>query len=138
MHDDGWARTVVLQRIENGAVAVAILSAVIAAGLPWWVLAAAFVLFDLSAIGYVRSPRTGAVGYNLVHNYTAPALLAAGYAAGHLVGTPPDWLALLAASWGFHVAIDRALGFGLKLSSFSRTHLSRTEVGAPTPAQARP
>ncbi|HLR28057.1 MAG TPA: DUF4260 family protein [Ruania sp.] len=125
VNDGGWFRTVLLQRIENGAVAVAIVSAVIVAGLPWWVLAATFVLFDLSAIGYLHSPRSGAVSYNLVHNYTPPALLAAGYALGHLVGTPPDWIVLLAASWGFHVAIDRALGFGLKLTVFSRTHLSK-------------
>lgn len=116
---------ILLQRVENGAVAVAIVVAVVGAGLPWWVLLAAFLLFDLSALGYLRNARVGAIAYNLVHHYTAPALLAACYAVLRAGGTDADWLALLAASWGFHVAVDRALGYGLKLTSFSETHLGR-------------
>src|SRR5690606_42154075 len=41
----------------------------------WWVVPAAFLVFDLSVLGYARSPATGATSYNLVHNYAAPALL---------------------------------------------------------------
>ena len=61
-------RSVLIQRIENGAIAAAILTAVIVVGLPWWWLAVTFLVFDLSALGYLRSAEVGAVGYNLVHN----------------------------------------------------------------------
>lgn len=118
-------QSVIIQRLENGAIAAAILAAVIVGGLPWWVLFAAFLLFDLSAVGYLRSKRVGAICYNLVHNYTPPAVLFAGYAVLRGSGVDLDWLALVAASWGFHVAIDRALGYGLKLAHFQDTHLGR-------------
>ncbi len=117
--------TVAVQRIENGLVAVAIVTVVVISGLPWWVLLAAFLLFDLSALGYLRSARAGALGYNLVHNYVAPAVLTISYAILSANGVRLDWLLLLAASWGFHVAVDRALGYGLKLASFRQTHLGR-------------
>ncbi|MGF3057102.1 DUF4260 family protein [Microbacterium sp. YY-01] len=116
---------VVLQRIENGVIAIAILAAVIVAGLPWWVLFAAFLLFDLSALGYVRNARVGAFWYNIVHNYAAPAAIMGAYVIALAAGIDVRWIALLAACWGFHVAVDRALGYGLKAASFSETHLGR-------------
>lgn len=118
-------RSVLIQRIENGAIAAAILTAVIVVGLPWWWLAVTFLVFDLSALGYLRSAEVGAVGYNLVHNYTAPAILFGSSMVLHAGGVGADWLLVLAASWGFHVAVDRALGYGLKLQGFSHTHLGR-------------
>jgi len=34
------------------------------------------------------------------------------------------WLAFVALAWGFHVAVDRALGYGLKFGDdFQHTHL---------------
>jgi len=114
-----------IQRVENAAIAAAIVVAVIASGLPWWWLLAAFLLFDLSAIGYAAGPRVGARMYNAVHNYTAPAVILAAYAGLILAGWNLPWLAVVAASWGFHVAVDRALGYGLKLQDFSHTHLGR-------------
>lgn len=118
-------RTILIQRFENALIAVAILVTVIVSGLPWWVLPAAFLAFDLSALGYLAGPRPGAVAYNLVHNYSAPALLAGGFAVLGFAQVEAAWLALLAASRGFHVAVDRALGYGLKLSGFADTHLGR-------------
>lgn len=118
-----------IQRIENGCVALAILAAVILSGLPWWVLIAAFLLFDLSALGYLRGSRPGAIGYNAVHNYSAPAILIIGYLILRARGIEAEWLVLLAASWGFHVAVDRALGYGLKMDSFQATHLGRIGRG---------
>lgn len=112
-----------IQRIENAAIAAAIVLGVVVLGLPWWALLAAFLLFDLSALGYLAGPRAGAVSYNAVHNYTGPALAAAGYLAARLAGAELWWLGLAAACWGFHVAVDRALGYGLKLASFTETHL---------------
>lgn len=114
-----------IQRLENGAIAIAITIAVIAAGQPWWWLAVAFLLFDLSALGYAGNPRFGALLYNAVHNYTAPAVLMVVYACFILGGQNLRWLALIAACWAFHVAVDRALGYGLKLHDFTHTHLGR-------------
>ncbi|GAB2600665.1 DUF4260 family protein [Pseudactinotalea suaedae] len=117
--------TTLIQRIENGALAVAILVAAIALEQPWWLLLAAFLLFDLSALGYLRSPRAGALTYNVVHNYTGPALVISLYLVLLLLDHQVTWLALLAGCWAFHVAVDRALGYGLKLDEFTHTHLGR-------------
>ena len=111
------------QRVENAALAVGVLVAMIVLDHPWWVLLVAFLLFDLSALGYLISQRLGAGLYNVVHNYTGPAavlMLWAGLQLGHVHA---DWLVLLAACWAFHVAVDRALGYGLKLGAFRHTHL---------------
>lgn len=126
-----------VQRVENAAIAVAIIFIVIATAQPWWLLLAAFLLFDLSALGYLRGPRLGAILYNAVHNYTAPAILLAIYGMMLLAGHHVAWLALVAACWAFHVAVDRALGYGLKLDAFTHTHLGR--IGrrtAPAPPSA--
>lgn len=117
--------TTTIQRIENAAIALAILLALIAFGQPWWLLLAAFLVFDLSAVGYLRSARAGAVTYNVVHNYTGPAVVLSLYLSLLIVDLQVIWLALLAACWAFHVAIDRALGYGLKLEDFAHTHLGR-------------
>jgi hypothetical protein len=79
---------------------------------------ALFLLPDLSMLGYLRSKRIGAIGYNLAHTYSAPALLAAGqwFLSGQL---SPLWLI-----WAAHIAFDRMLGYGLKESAgFGFTHL---------------
>jgi hypothetical protein len=119
-HGDG----IIVQRIENAAIALAILLVVIARGEPWWLLLAAFLVFDLSALGYLAGPRAGAVAYNAVHNYAGPALAATAWGITLLAtGDDAAWLVLLAACWAFHVAVDRALGYGLKGRDFEHTHL---------------
>ncbi|WP_022871840.1 DUF4260 family protein [Nesterenkonia alba] len=119
----GERQAFIWQRIENTALAVGILLVVIALGELWWVLFAAFLAFDLSALGYLLGQRAGAFCYNLVHNYTAPAMLLTIWAGLRLVEIEAGWLALVAACWAFHVAVDRALGYGLKLGPFRHTHL---------------
>lgn len=121
----------VTQRVEAGAIAVlAVVTVVVLYPGWWWVILAAFLAFDLSMLGYVRSTAAGATTYNLVHNYAFPAL--AGVAA--LILEPASSAAstaagVLACAWAFHVGFDRALGFGLKLpDSFRSTHLG--EIGA--------
>lgn len=115
-----------VQRGEAAAVAVFALAAVVAL-YPgwWWVLFAAFLAFDLSMVGYVRSTAVGATTYNAVHNYGFPAL--AGLVALALDEVSPaasTVAGVLACAWAFHVGVDRALGYGLKLSdSFRHTHL---------------
>lgn len=123
MRSEDDARASAIQRIENAAVAVAILVAVIVAGGPWWLLFALFLVFDLSAVGYLRSPRLGALTYNLVHSYVGPALIAVAYLVLAATGIPLPWLLITAACWAFHVAVDRAIGYGLKLQDASHTHL---------------
>ncbi|MGO1193672.1 MAG: DUF4260 family protein [Nesterenkonia sp.] len=131
-----YGRPVAWQRGENAVIAVGVVVTVIALEQPWWVLPAAFLAFDLSALGYVVNQRAGAFCYNLVHNYTAPALLVTAWAVLQLGGTEASWLVLLACCWGFHVAVDRALGYGLKLGSFQHTHLGPIGRSRPLPGQA--
>ena len=115
-----------VQRIENGLLAVLVLvMAVVIYPEWWWVTLAAFLLFDLSALGYVRSAAMGAALYNSVHNYAWPAVVAA---VGLLVQGSAPVLAtvcgLTALAGAFHVAVDRALGYGLKRpDAFTHTHL---------------
>jgi hypothetical protein len=76
---------------------------------------------DVSMIGYLAGPRTGAVTYNLGHNLVV-ALIA--LAVGWFAAIAP--LALAGAILLAHVGMDRTLGYGLKLpSGFQDTHLGR-------------
>ena len=83
-------------------------------------LALLLLLPDLFMVGYLKDKRIGALIYNLGHTYTVPlVMLIAGYARDHraclLVGT----------IWAAHIAMDRALGYGLKKKAgFKHTHLS--------------
>jgi len=111
------------QRVEAGAVALlAVVAVVVLYPAWWWVVLAAFLVFDLSMLGYVRSAAAGATSYNLVHNYAFPALL--GLAALVSSGGASTAAGVLACAWAFHVGVDRALGYGLKLpDAFRHTHL---------------
>lgn len=118
----------IIQRIEAGFVAVlATIAAVVLYPDWWWVILAAFVVFDLSMLGYMRSSAAGAVSYNLVHNYALPAI--AGLIAVVTQASVPVMstvAGVLACAWAFHVGVDRMLGYGLKLpDSFRDTHLGR-------------
>lgn len=113
-----------VQRVENGLVAVAILVAFVVTGAGWWWPLAAFLAFDLSMLGYLAGPRVGAAAYNAVHSYVGPAALAILGLVLLAVGVEPFWPFLVAGVWAFHVAADRALGYGLKLvAGFEHTHL---------------
>ncbi len=87
--------------------------------LTWF--AAAFLVPDLSMVGYLVNRQVGAVCYNAVHTYLVPlAFLALVVLTGHqnLLWMPLVWIA--------HIGFDRALGYGLKYGdSFSSTHLGR-------------
>lgn len=107
------------QRVESAAIAITVLVGMVVMGFGWWWLLALFLVFDLSALGFLANPKVGATLYNATHNYAAPALLVLIYFATDL-----RWVALVAMAWGFHVAVDRALGYGLKHSdAFEHTHL---------------
>jgi hypothetical protein len=101
-----------IHRLEGGAIASLAAVAFISTGFAWWWLLILFLVFDLSALGYPWSNKAGATGYNLVHNYTAPAVLASTYGILLLAGVALWPLAFIAGCWLFHVGIDRSLGYG--------------------------
>jgi hypothetical protein len=123
------------QRVEAGTVALLALVAVVML-YPgwWWVVLAAFLAFDLSMLGYVRSAAAGATTYNLVHNYAFPALMGlVALALQPMSATASTAAGVFACAWAFHVGVDRALGYGLKLpDSFRNTHLGRIGGGGST------
>jgi hypothetical protein len=107
------------ERIENLAIAAAAVVAFVHLHFSWWWLPAFFLAFDASTAGYLVNNHAGAVCYNLVHAYIAPAALLLSYV---LTGT--RWCAFVGLLWAFHIAADRVLGYGLKFaSSFQDTHL---------------
>ena len=112
------ADAVLLQRLEGLAAAGLGVAAYIWLGQSWWMFALLILAPDLAMLGYLRSPRLGALTYNLGHTYAAPALLAvAGLVLGPLAYG-------LAAIWMAHIGFDRLLGYGLKLETgFEQTHL---------------
>jgi hypothetical protein len=93
-------------------------------GNPYWLLPA-LLAPDLSMVGYLAGPRVGAMTYNLAHNLVVPiVLLGLGWPLSQPV------LSLAGAVVFAHVAVDRALGYGLKLpSGFRDTHLGRIGRG---------
>lgn len=110
-----------LLRLENTALALAALVAYQVTGGNWWLFLLLVLAPDLSMLGYLAGPRIGAWCYNAVHVWSAPVLLyLAGLAAGSALILH---LALILAA---HIAVDRALGYGLKHETgFQDTHLGR-------------
>lgn len=114
-------RVDLLVRLEWVAVFVMAVAAYWWGGYAWWIFALLILAPDLSMAGYLAGPHVGAVAYNFVHTVIAPVALAA---AGLWFGL--DWALQIAIILMAHIAIDRTLGYGLKLSSgFHDTHLGR-------------
>lgn len=111
---------ITLLRLEDGAKALAGLWIFAQTGESWWLFVLLILAPDISFLGYRAGPRVGAAIYNAAHSYLgALALLGLGLATSPLV------LALGAILWT-HIAVDRALGFGLKSpEGFKHTHLGR-------------
>ncbi len=110
-----------LLRIEGAVLLVGALWAYGTQGSNWWLFAALLLAPDLAMLGYLAGTGIGAAGYNLVHNYVPPVLLA-GY--GGWAGQP--FALQLAAIWLAHIGMDRLLGYGLKYPTvFQDTHLQR-------------
>ena len=115
-----------IQRLEAAAIAVlAVLANAVVHPAWWWVPRAAFLAFDLSMLDYLRSARVGAVVYNLVHNLAWPVVVAdlAIAVRDSAPALATSW-GVLSCAWAFHVGVDRALGYELKLpDDFRHTHL---------------
>jgi hypothetical protein len=109
------------RRLLAGGIAGILLASVVAvythSSPGWWPLAAfglgpdmAFLLSLEPGLERGRmSPRAVPL-YNLLHRPAMPALLAALV----VVGGAPAALLAGSALWGFHIAFDRALGYGLR------------------------
>ncbi|MGY4690871.1 DUF4260 domain-containing protein [Salibacterium sp. K-3] len=87
-----------------------------------WVLFVLLLLSpDLAMFGYVAGNKAGAVIYNIFHTYSLPIVM---IAAGMLLSQP--LLPALGLIWTAHIAIDRAVGYGLKYpAGFKDSHLNR-------------
>ncbi len=115
VHNEKWP----LLRLEAALAFAISVAAYALASASWLAFAALFLAPDVSMLGYLRSPRWGALIYNLGHTYTTPLLLAGGVWLWHRDMPSPLWLIWLA-----HIAFDRMLGFGLKQAAgFHFTHL---------------
>ena len=110
----GWLR------LEGAAAFVAGSRCIGWLGGPWLLVLPLLLLPDLSAIGYLRGPRLGAFTYNVVHNW---ALGLAVLGVGLRADSAP--LAIAGAVLVAHVGMDRAVGYGLKLSDLLPRHPPR-------------
>jgi hypothetical protein len=89
--------------------------------LAWWAALLIFFAPDLSFLGYLFGPKTGAIFYNLLHLYATGAAL---MAIGVMLALPV--VASVGALFMAHAGFDRMLGYGLKLpEGFAFTHLGR-------------
>ena len=108
-------------RAEGAATFAAGLAGVLRLGLPWYAFALLLLVPDVSAVGYLRGPRLGAIVYNLVHDLATGVVVAG---IGLALGSVP--VAAAGAILVAHSGMDRMAGYGLKLpTSFRDTHMGR-------------
>ncbi len=114
-----------LLRLEWAAVLAAAIAGYLFLDGSWQLFVLLILAPDLAMLGYLAGPAAGAIVYNAFHILVWPAILfLAGLYAGSAVAMQ------VAAIWTAHIAMDRALGYGLKLSTgFTDTHLGRIGRG---------
>lgn len=106
-------------KLEAIALATLMVALTHVSSAPLWVLPVTFLIFDIGMVGYIKDTKLGAMTYNFTHDLTLPTLLVA-----FGVFFNAEAVAVTGYCWTFHIAVDRALGFGLKHShSFHATHL---------------
>ena len=116
---------VTVQRLEGLAFLVAAVIGFAESDVTWWWFAALLLVPDVSMVGYLVSPRLGAITYNLGHTLVVPAIL-----FGWYLLDGPEFVLILAWTWLAHIGMDRALGYGLKHSDrFTHTHLGMIGPG---------
>jgi Domain of unknown function (DUF4260) len=114
-------RPALLLRLEAVVVLLACIIVYATQHYSWVLFAVLFLAPDLVIFAYMAGVKVGAIAYNAVHTYITPAIVL-------VLGmtTNPRWLIPCAVIWSAHIAIDRALGFGLKYpTTFKDTHLQR-------------
>lgn len=86
-----------------------------------WILLIVFLLSpDISMVGYMVNKKVGAITYNVVHTYflSIPTLLLGLHFDSNII-------IMIGLIWTIHIALDRVLGYGLKLETdFKHTHLN--------------
>jgi Domain of unknown function (DUF4260) len=111
----------VILRVEGAALLVAAVYLYARYGNGWLLFALLILAPDLSIVGYVSGPATGAIVYNIGHTTVLPL----GLALGGVIGSSALVLSV-ALVWLAHIGMDRMMGFGLKRASgFGDTHLGR-------------
>ncbi len=89
-------------------------------GFSWWWFPALILIPDVGMIGYLISPRLGAIVYNVVHHRAISILL---YIIGSMISFPV--IQLIGIILFAHSTIDRVFNYGFKYSEdFKHTHLS--------------
>lgn len=110
-----------LVRLENLFLFAAAVALYVHGGFGLGTFLALFLLPDVTLLGWLVSPRFGALAYNAAHSLIGPAALAG---IGTLPGHPHAMK--IALIWLAHIAFDRMQGYGLKYgTTFMGTHLGR-------------
>ena len=108
-----WLRAEGLAAFVGGAAAWVWL------GAPWPWFVVLLLAPDISMAGYLGGTHTGAVTYNIAHNWATGAAV---LGLGLLLNVPG--LVLAGVILVAHTGMDRLLGYGLKYpTSFQDTHL---------------
>lgn len=113
-------RTVAYQRIEGLAIFILGTWVYLDHGFSVILYLLLLLGLDIFMIGYLVGQEIGGVIYNLGYMMLAPAVFGMAY----LVTKDPVLLGI-ACVWFAHSGLARALGCGLKISSFTDTHLGR-------------
>lgn len=110
-----------LIKLEYAALAALAVFAYYLLGGNWQMFILLVLLPDISMLGYLSGPKAGAIAYNLAHNWIiVAAVMIFGVVSAQIT------FVLVALIWAFHIAGDRALGYGLKYETgFRDTHLGR-------------
>jgi hypothetical protein len=110
-----------LLRLEWAALLAAAIAGYLYLDGSWQLFVLLILAPDLAMLGYLAGPVAGAIFYNAVHILVWPVILFfAGLYAGEAIAMQ------IAAIWTAHIAMDRALGYGLKLpTGFTDTHLGK-------------
>lgn len=110
-----------LLHLEGLAVLAGAVALYLDAGYGWLALVVLVLAPDLSMLGYLGGPRTGALAYDVVHTYALPVVLGAYGVLGDS-GTAMQ----LSLIWLAYIGLDRLLGYGLEYpTGFRDTHLQR-------------
>lgn len=113
--------TIFFQKCESVGIFIAALVAYHFFGFSWIMFFVFLFLPDIFMLGYAKNSKLGALIYNIGHHYIPPLLFLGMYYLYH----DPNLL-IVSIIWMAHIAMDRALGFGLKEDTgFKHTHLGK-------------
>jgi uncharacterized protein DUF4260 len=115
----------VILRVEGAGLLVATVYLYARYGNGWLLFALLILAPDISMVGYLAGPGTGASVYNVVHTTVLPL----GLLLGGVIGSS-ELVLSVALAWLAHIGMDRMMGFGLKRATgFGDTHLGRIGRG---------